>query len=215
MDSDGKYYQVQQGETTTGLAFDHGLHWKTIWDHPNNQQLRSSRKHPNILRPGDVIFIPNLRRRHEDKTTDKRHQFVRKGVPEKFNMRFLDLEGRPYANEPYLLTVNGCNMEGKLDADGWVRVALPPNASSGRILVGQDGILAACDLHFGSLDPLSDLSGVQARLRNLGYYDGDIDGEDGEALQAAVNKFRQDEGLSEDGGIGDDFRDRLEKRHYS
>ena len=215
MGTDGKYHTVQQGETTTGLAFGHGLHWQTIWQHPNNLDLRNLRQHQNILHPGDRIFIPAREVKELPKPTDQLHKFVRLGTPEKFNMQFLDYDGQPHAGAPYILTVDGNGLSGNLDGQGWIRIPLPPDAQSGRLLVGEDGKIASLNLRFGCLDPLADTSGIQARLQNLGYFGGAIDGADSDELQAAVRKFRQDQKLSEDGGIDDDLRSALKKIHYS
>lgn len=215
MSSNGEFHTIGQGETITGLAFRRGLHWQTVWQHPNNAQLRQQRAHQNILYPGDKVFIPDRQPKTVTKATDQVHTFVRMGVPEKFNMQFLDLEGNPYGNQAYVLTVDGRNIKGNLDGDGWIRISLPPNAQSGRILVGPDGSLVASDLRFGNLDPITELSGIQARLLNLGYFAGPADGQDSKDFQTAVWKFRQDEKLSEDGGIDDDLRNHLKDRHKS
>ncbi|MDZ7621198.1 MAG: hypothetical protein U5O69_01710 [Candidatus Competibacteraceae bacterium] len=35
----------------------------------------------NVLRTGDLVVIPDKRRKEDDKSTDQRHQFRRKGFP--------------------------------------------------------------------------------------------------------------------------------------
>ena len=53
------------GDTTTKLAFEHGLFPDTLWNHPDNEDLRSKRDDPNVLYPGDKIFIPDIELRDE------------------------------------------------------------------------------------------------------------------------------------------------------
>jgi N-acetylmuramoyl-L-alanine amidase len=209
------HHEVTQGETTVQLALAAGHHWSTVWQHGQNASLRQLRKHHNVLFPGDRLFIPAIRPRQVSKPTDATHQFVRKGIPEKFNLQFLDYDNKPLANAPYVLTLDAFASTGNLDPDGWLRVFVRPDVRSGRIEVGPHGSLAACDLNFGHLDPLSTLTGVQARLRNLGLYDGPIDGETNDLLKEAIRAFRLAENLPEGDEIDDDFRQRLETTHRS
>jgi hypothetical protein len=85
-------HMVQPGDCISSLAEEHGLLWETLWNHPNNAQLKRQRQDPNILLPGDVVHIPDIQLRIETKSTDQKHQFVRKGVPAKFRMRLLKPE---------------------------------------------------------------------------------------------------------------------------
>ncbi len=213
--TEDRQHEVAQGETTVQIALEAGHYWSTVWQHSNNAQLRQLRKHHNVLLPGDVLFVPAIRLREVSKATDKTHKFVRKGVPEKFNLQFLDYDNKPLANAPYVLTLDGTNSNGNLDGDGWLRVFVRPDIRSGRIEVGEHGSLAACDLNFGHLDPLSTMTGVQARLRNLGLYDGPIDGQSNELLQEAVRAFRLAEEMAEGDELTDEVRQRLETKHRS
>ncbi len=40
------------------------------------------------------------------------------------------------------------------------------------------------------MDPIEELSGIQGRLKNMGYYVGDIDGETGPATEFAIRQFQ-------------------------
>jgi N-acetylmuramoyl-L-alanine amidase len=210
---EGSVHFVQQGESTASLAYESGLFWKTIWLHPRNQQLRQRRNQPNILYPGDEIFIPARESKSVSCATEKKHTFVRKGVPEKLNVRFLDLDGKPYAGAPYNLTIDGKVKAGNLDGDGWLRVYVPPNSRHGHVDIGQSGELASCDLDVGELDPISELSGVQARMRNLGLFHGAIDGQMGDELLQAARVFREKTGLPEGDEMDEGFRSKLQETH--
>lgn len=209
MSTEGVYYTVQQGDTTSSLAQKHGLFWETIWNNPENEQLKNIRKNHNILFPGDKIFIPAVRVREESVITDKQHRFQRKGIPEKLNMQFLDLYGDPFANEPYTLIVDKKVSNGKLDDKGWLRTSISPVAREGRIEIGESGELWALDIDLGHLDPVTELTGVQARLRNLGHYNGPVDGKESDELSRAIRSFRSCHGLEVNEEIDDDFRNKL------
>ncbi|WP_316858005.1 type VI secretion system tip protein TssI/VgrG [uncultured Cohaesibacter sp.] len=42
-------YKVQSGDTLPSIAGRHNTHWRLIWDHPDNADLREKRKEPNVL----------------------------------------------------------------------------------------------------------------------------------------------------------------------
>ncbi len=206
-------YTVEQGDSMSSIAYEHGFFWETLWHYAANAELKRLRKRPNILKPGDLVVIPPIQPKEESGATEKRHTFKRKGVPEKFNLQFLDYEGKPLADEPYLLIIDGSSSKGHLDGEGWIRVAIPPAACLGRVEVGVEGKLAACTLNFGHLDPVAEISGVQARLQNLGYYEGEVDGANNELLAQAVQAFCKDEEIPGKTLSDAAFQKKLEEVH--
>lgn len=86
---------VRPGDCISSLAESHGLFWETVWNHPGNAALRRQRANPNILRPGDVVHLPDKRRHVEDGASDQLHRFVKKGVPAQFRLRLTRLEPPP------------------------------------------------------------------------------------------------------------------------
>jgi len=49
-------HTVAQGEHLSGIAAKYGFQKvATIWEHPDNAGLKSKRKNPHILLPGDKI----------------------------------------------------------------------------------------------------------------------------------------------------------------
>lgn len=209
----GRVHVVQAGDSTTSLAFASGLFWESVWNHSKNQGLREKREKPNVLAAGDEIFIPDIETGKVGCATEKKHTFRRKGVPEKLNVRFTDHRGKPYADKEYALEIDGTRTTGTLDSDGWLRVSIPPDARSALLTVGKHGDLVRRTLNLGKLDPIDLLSGAQARLKNLGYYRGDLDGEESEALRRAVARFRQKNGLEAGDQVDDAFRDKLKEVH--
>src|SRR4051794_32317203 len=71
------YHIFRQGEHIPGLAFRFGfLDYRAIWDHPENAALKDERQNPNVLYPGDRVFIPDKNTRVAEAATDRRHIFV-------------------------------------------------------------------------------------------------------------------------------------------
>jgi hypothetical protein len=53
-------HTVRSGENLTTIARKYGYSdWKAIYDHPKNMDFKRKRPNPNIIFPGDVIFIPD------------------------------------------------------------------------------------------------------------------------------------------------------------
>ncbi|MFA6045519.1 MAG: peptidoglycan-binding domain-containing protein [Phycisphaerales bacterium] len=210
---EGETHSVCQGESTTSLSFERGLYWKTVWQHANNASLRSKRSNPNILLEGDEIFLPFLQQKDESCATGQKHRFQRKGVPETLNLTFLDMYGKPLKDKPYKLTIDGDFRKGTLDANGKLSEPIPPNARSAKVEVGDKGELATTEVFLGHLDPVETLTGVQARLKNLGYFGAAIDGEPSDLLDKAVVRFRRKNGMEEGKEINDDLRNKLKDLH--
>ncbi|HEY1895632.1 MAG TPA: peptidoglycan-binding domain-containing protein [Terracidiphilus sp.] len=82
-------YEVREGDCVSSLAYDRGLLFETVWNHPNNSSLKTNRTDPNVLKPGDLLYIPDLTQKVLDCSTDARHKFVRKGTPANLTLRFV------------------------------------------------------------------------------------------------------------------------------
>ena len=54
-----KRHKLKPGENLSRIASKHGLkNWKGIWDAKGNSKLKSKRKKPELLQPGDILVIP-------------------------------------------------------------------------------------------------------------------------------------------------------------
>lgn len=179
--------KVGKGESTSSIAKKNGFFWKTVWDHPENAELRQKRKDPNVLFENDEIFIPEKKKKEVSKGTNAEHTFTLKGEPCKLKMRLMK-QKQPRANESYVLDIDGTLTNGTTDGDGNVEVFIPPQAKNGRLLFrsGQEVI----NLSLDALDPVDTITGVQHRLNNLGFSCGGERGELGEKTKEALKKFQ-------------------------
>ncbi|MFC1792330.1 peptidoglycan-binding protein, partial [Planctomycetota bacterium] len=71
------------------------------------------------------------------------------------------------------------------------------------------------DLELGHMNPVSETSGVKARLHNLGYDCGPVDETMDEKTVEAIKAFQQDVGLSTSGELDQATRDALVREHGS
>ena len=204
-------YTVKQGDCISSIAFKHGFFPDTIWKDSKNSKLRQDRKDPNVLLPGDEVFIRDKEEKEESCAGEQRHRFRKKGVPEKLRIQFMDEQEKPRANEAYVLEIDGDLSESKTDNDGKVEIWIPPNAKEGKITFRDSG--EEYELDLGELDPVTEITGVQARLGNLGFYEGEIDGKMSDELEKAIRDFQEKKGLEPTGKLDESFRQELEKAY--
>lgn len=122
----------------------------------------------------------------------------------------------PRANAPYILDIEGHSVHGQTDGEGMIECSIPPDARRGRLIIepgtAHELILP---LQLGHLNPVSELSGVNHRLANLGLGCGDLTDEPTPELAAALRMFQEKHGLPITGELDAATRDRLVEAHGS
>ena len=191
-------YQVKQGDCISSIAFEHGFFADTIWNDANNAELKKERQDPNVLMPGDVVFIPDKRLKEVSEPTNNVHKFKCKNTPEKFKLQLL-LDGEPRANEEYELEIDDLKFSGVTDSQGRIEQSIPPNAKTGKLLLANG--TEVYQLQLGNLNPSDEISGAQGRLRNLGLYLGPIDGKMSDELEEAIQEYQFTKNLEPDGQL--------------
>jgi Putative peptidoglycan binding domain/LysM domain len=209
---------VKQGDCLSSIAADYGFEdWQIIYDDPANAELRASRPDPNLLYPGDSLYIPDLDPGASECQTDQQHVFVLKRKPTYIKVRLQDPAKQPIKNVPYKLVLDTMELEGTTDGDGWVKSEIPPQTTFGTLIVWPDPAdeteMSLWRVNLGHLDPLETTTGVKGRLNNLGYDCGEVNDEEGDFYDAAVRRFQKDHGLVVDGIVGPQTRDRLRNEH--
>jgi len=196
---------VVQGEYVAKIADAYGfIDDLTIWNHPNNADLKGKRKSPNVLYPGDVLFIPDKATKDVGAPTDQKHQYTLQGGKLKLRLKILDLNGQPAAGVKCLLTVEAQIQELTSDSGGIIEQTIPRTASTGRLLVKDSRIPLDIDvsLKIGHLDPVDQVEGQQARLNSLGYFAGEPGTTGDPRFKRAVEEFQRDNQLTVDGICG-------------
>ena len=202
-------YKVQPGDCMSSIAFANGFFWQTLWNLPENAALKTLRKNQNVLMPGDTVHIPDLTVKQESRPADAQHKFVLKGIPEVLNMRFLDSKQKPRANLDYVITLEGNARRGKLDGDGRLKEKIPPGTMQGKlVLMGKPDQYGqvkteSMTLQLGGLNPVTEVSGIKARLANRGFYNGPCDENMDDATKQSLRAFQQKQGLPVTGEADD------------
>ncbi len=199
---------VRQGEHLAAIAHRYGFSdYRVLWEHPQNAELRQRRRdNPNVLRPGDEIFIPEREECAEEGATEQRHRFVRHGTQLMLRLRVRDIDGQPIENtecelyiglDRHVLTTNG---------DGILEHPLPLDAENGRLRVSERNL--DFDLRIGHLDPIDETPGQRARLNNLGYFAGYSE-EDTRQIKWAVEEFQCENGMRPTGACDAPTQEKL------
>jgi hypothetical protein len=199
-------YKVKQGDCISSISARHGLFWEKVWNHPKNAKLKEKRKDPNVLYPGDVVFIPEKEKKEESGATEQRHRFKKKGTPAKLKIRLLRKD-QPRANLPYRLKIDGeWRSEGETDGDGFVEASIPPCAKTAEIHLETPGqSVEVYTFNLGGLDPIDTDDGIRERLSCLGFRVGDD-------MTRAIEAFQKKEGMNPTGQMDEATRTRLKER---
>ncbi len=209
------HHVVAQGETIASIAKDHSLAtWQQIYDHPDNAVFRQKRPNPNLIYPGDVVFVPERETPRYSRPTDQRHKFSLNRPKQWLRIVVQDQDAKPLANTPYDLKVGPKHYKGETDGDGLLAQEIDVSASSGRLKIGD----YLFKLSIGYLNPTVNapdegVSGVQGRLFNLGYPVGPIDGIIGPRTLSAIRFFQADESLPATGVLDSATRRKLLQIH--
>ena len=204
------YHKVKQGEDLKKILKDpkYGMMRisKVLKDPKNAGLFKNQDKDRDaaILNPGNKIFIPEKELREESGQTEKRHRFILK------HERMLILiiknaDGEPLRNQKYRLQIDDDWFEGMTNDEGRLEQTISLDAEEGELhIAGQ-----VRPLKVAHLDPITTVSGVQARLNNLGFNAGPVDGKKGPKTKAAVKEFQKSRNIAVDGIVGPQTRRHL------
>ena len=121
-----KYHVVQQGEHLARIAYDYGFtDYRTIWNHPENAALKQERQNPNVLYPGDRLFIPDRDLREEQQAIDAKKKYVIGAEPLRLRVRFEKMYEGPVAGTPCELRIGTESVRDTTDGGGRAQFEIP------------------------------------------------------------------------------------------
>lgn len=202
----GKYHTVVPGDCLRSLAHRYGMgSAEVLLELEQNRALRDAGRQPNVLLPGDRVFIPG----------PDSGQRCTQGGTHRFEARrprcWLRLELHRSHDEPlsgvrYVLEVAGETHEGQTDHDGLVEQEVDARAQHAVLKLFAEGAEAptrTLRLRVGYLDPHHTDTGARSRLRNLGYGTEEDD----------IRSFQRDARLEETGQLDEVTRSKLLELH--
>ena len=187
---------VGQGDSCTNIAHAAGHIVDKVWNDGQNAALKAQRKDPNVLFPGDKLFVPPIETKEIDCAVDQKHTFQLTGEPAKFRTQLFMLD-EPRKNEPYTLVVEGKVYQGTTDGDGKLEHDISATAKSAVLTL--NGGKEKYPIRIGYLNPVETTSGVQQRLNNLGFHAGSEEGQMNDATRKALVAFQKAAKLPETG----------------
>ena len=192
-----KIHPVAVGEYMELIAMNEGFtDYKLIYNDPHNASFKTARPNPDILFPGDQVYIPDLDPGHADAPTDKKHTFVAKKKPNVTLDLHLQRNREPLKNNRYTLTFKDLagkdhKLTGTTGADGHlVQKEIPVGVAEVKLTVASLPSYTRT-LKLGFLHPITVPSGVQMGLNNLGFACGPANGAQSPAYTAALRAFQQ------------------------
>jgi hypothetical protein len=192
--------EARQGDCIYSIAARAGHLWQTLWDHPENRELRDLRKDPGILLPGDRVFVPPIKVKSLMLESGKRYRVVIDGQLVRLRLRMCDGDGEALAATEYRLSVGRREETVTTDDDGCLEAQVPVSAKQAHLVEVATG--ESFTVLLGYMDPTGSPGAVRKRLANLGYHDGGEEGEMSQELDEIVDglldDFRRDAALDGD-----------------
>ncbi len=208
-------YTVKPGDCLSSIAAAFGLgDYKDIYDAPANAEYRKLRPNPDVISPGDKIFIPELVPFTRVLATGQKHTIQVKLPRATLQVYLKDADGEPIAGKSYVLHVEGQDdKKGTTTGAGLVKEDVPPTAGSAHIDFPDEGF--SFDVKLGHVDPLGSSTALAGRLRNLGYPCPETSNrkEAAQNLRYALARFQTDNGLEPTGEADEDTLDLLLQAH--
>jgi N-acetylmuramoyl-L-alanine amidase len=212
------WHEVAQGETVSSIAAENGFrNFNTIYQHAENAEFRRRRPNPNVIFPGDRLYIPDVTAKQVAAETGKKHTFIVPAARKVLRLAIQQFDRTPIRHAPYELHVDSEQFSGTTDDRGVLEERIPIRARTATLKVNK----YRWTLKVGDLNPVADtadagVSGVQMRLKNLGFDPGPIDGLLGPRTKAAIRGFQKlHPPLPVDGVCGSETLARLLEEHGS
>jgi N-acetylmuramoyl-L-alanine amidase len=193
---------IRQGDFLFNLANTFGFDADTVWQDPSNASLRALRPDPNILFPGDLLYIPDPPLSGppmKGLTPGSTNNFVAPDPPTiTLTVTFSSADATTYASKGY--TIQELDQLAGLttDENGVATFQVPVTLKTATVVFTDTG--ETYTLSIGGLDPINTLSGIFMRLQNLGYIGSDIEFEpsDLDTLRAGLRLLKASQSGSSD-----------------
>jgi len=218
-------YVIRQGDFLSKLAVRFGFDAKEVWNDPKNADLRQVRKSPNILHPGDILYIPAKPASSGLDVVAGSVNDYSASVPKTELKLMLRAGKKRFISQP--CTVEGMKPDKPLKTDGEGNLTLSVPVTVKELVVSvmdPEAPKAPAAAHvdptvrfrilLGHMDPVEEKSGLRARLTHLGYYvPGQMDEE--AELREAILAFQCAAALPLTGEADEALRAALIKAHGS
>jgi hypothetical protein len=223
--SSNQPYVVRAGEYLTAIAYGRGLKPNDVWNDPDNADLKKLRVNPEMLAPGDVLYLPPVVRTWLPLQVGSTNQLVAKPPKVELHVVLSDPAGQPYAGKAVHLDPQVAEVDPTTDGTGLLKVLVPVTVKVLTATIIDDG--TTFQIRVGHLDPHDVVTGTVSRLRQLGYIGDErrllaldrpyLNGIDAvqSSLTRGIAAFQEDQGSDVDGACDDDVCDQICGAHDS
>jgi peptidoglycan hydrolase-like protein with peptidoglycan-binding domain len=194
-------YVVRQGDYLGKLAHRYGFDADEVWNLSDNDKLRQARPNPNILCPGDILYIPESPGRELQATSGTTNQYKASLPTTKVTITLRDRQGA-IANIGYIVEGLAKPIEGTTDGDGVAKFSVPIHVRAVDLVLRGEHHNTRYLVRIGHMDPIEERSGQRARLAHLGYLrapHAEVDTDEDPRLEHALRTFQRAQGLPESG----------------
>jgi len=202
-------YIVKDGENLADIALrECGLvNLASILSDAQNKALFTLRP-DQVLHEDDVVAVPQREAgtKEEKLVPEMINEFETDRPEPNLVLQILDRTRKPRAGAKYqLILQDGRDIKGETDGDGKLQAGIPYEQTTVSLVIENVGRTLA----IGQLKSGFSVEGIQARLNNLGYEAGLVDGNAGDATAAAIRRFEKDNQLKETGEVNEALWNKL------
>lgn len=198
-----KPYVIRQGDYLTRLSHRLGFAAEEVWNHPKNAELKAQREDGDMLKAGDILFVPDAPHKRLPFSKEATNRYVAR-VPRLPVSLTLTHNGEPIADMKYQILGLEEELEGTTSGEGAVEFEIDCNV---REVVIELEDRRRYRVKLGDLDPADEPSGARQRLTQLGIYAAVTEGEDQyvahdeDQLAAALKAFQSQQGIEPTGEL--------------
>ena len=187
-----KEHKVETGEWIWKIAFQKGKEEEKVWN--ANGKLRAKRKNPNLLCKGDVVVLPDTDTKEEGAVDATHHKFRKRlKATAKLSLQVNQFMDAPF-EEDFEFDIGGKQFKGTAE-NGKIEIDIPIASHLGTLRFPKKSV--AVQIRVGELsdiDPYTgdacSVKGAQARLNNLAFDSGPVDGIAGKLTRRATRDFQ-------------------------
>ncbi|MDC0743226.1 type VI secretion system tip protein TssI/VgrG [Polyangium mundeleinium] len=136
---------------------------------------------------------------------------------QRLSLKLTDPDFVPYANKEYMLTAGGVAFEGSTGPEGQLELDIPKHADAAQVVLFVDGRPTGKMLRYNvalrDLPEATSVRGAQTRLKNLGYFWGEIGDELDVDAARALREFQEDHGIEPTGRLDSQTAAKLSEVH--
>ena len=205
-------HTIKKGECLAVLAKTHRMSVDKIWNDGKNADLKKLREHPHLVMEGDTVEVPEAETKEVNTPHTKKHKFRISSFPAHLRIKIIRF-GEPVKNAEFELTCGDEAISGKTDGEGVRDEKILATETTGHVKIKFDDGDDEFDVEIGDLAPAGEVVGLQARLANLGYEPGAVDGALGPLTKRALVIFQEDYELEATGEPDQPTEDKLVELH--